>query len=129
MKEKTQKAVLIYDKECPVCRKTIKWLRQNSRKGAFEMLPCQSDALKERYPTIEKATCMKAMQLVLPDGKVLSGEKAFPEILKRLKRYSFAAEIFRFPGSDVISSAFYKWFADRRYHIANILFPGKKKKA
>jgi predicted DCC family thiol-disulfide oxidoreductase YuxK len=126
---KANRPVFIYDGECPVCKRTIEWIRKNSKRNTFEFLPCQSEDTRARYPSIKKASCLKAMQLVLPDGKVLSGEKAFPEILKRLKRYSFAAEIFRLPGSDVISSAFYKWFADRRYHIANILFPGKKKKA
>ncbi len=71
---------------------------------------------------------MKAMQLILPDGQVLSGEKTLPEILKRLRHYSRAAAVFRLPGSEIISRAFYRWFADNRYHIANVLFPDKKRK-
>jgi predicted DCC family thiol-disulfide oxidoreductase YuxK len=70
---------------------------------------------------------MQAMQLVLPDGQVLAGEKALPEILKRLKGLSPAAALFSLPGSEVISRSFYRWFADHRYHIAEVLFPEKKK--
>ena len=66
--------------------------------------------------------------MVLPDGKILSGEKALPEILKRLKRYSPAAALFSLPGSEILSRSFYRWFADNRYHIAGVLFPDKKKK-
>lgn len=128
MKKSDEKVVLIYDKECPVCRKTIKWIKQNSKKGAFEMLPCQSDAARERYPLIERTACMNAMQLVLPDHKVFAGEKAIPEILKRLKKYSSAAELFRLPGSEIISRAFYRWFANKRYHIAGIFFPTGKRR-
>lgn len=130
VRERSGKAVLIYDGNCPVCQKTIAWIKSNAKKGAFEMLTCQSKSTRERFPSIEEAVCMQAMQLILPDGTVFSGEEAMPEILKRLKKYSPAAEIFNLPGSKTLSRAFYRWFADRRYHIAGILFPkeGKKKK-
>ena len=123
-----KRAVLIYDGNCPVCRKTIEWIRENERKGAFEMLTCQSGSRRRRFPHMEEAVCMQAMQLILPDGTVLPGEKAMPEILKRLKKYSSVAEVFKLPGSETISRAFYRWFADRRYHIASLLFPEKGKK-
>lgn len=132
--EKPRKAVLIYDGQCPVCRRTVEFIRENSARGAFEFLPCQNEEVRQRFPAIKKARCMRAMQLVLPDGAVLSGEQALPEILKRLKRYSGLAHLFDLPGSGMLSRAFYRWFADRRYHIADLLFPesrgsgGKKKR-
>jgi len=126
--KKSGPAVLIYDGECPVCQKTVAWIRENMSKDAFEMLPCQSDDARKRFPTVEQAVCMQAMQLVLPGGDVLSGEKALPEIVKRLKRYGPAAALFDLPGSELLSRSFYRWFADNRYHIANILFPDKEKR-
>lgn len=100
----------------------MEFVRENSRRGAFEFLPCQSDEARARFPLIKRARCMKAMQLVLPDGTVLSGEQALPEILKRLKRYRGLSRLFDLPGSGTLSRAFYSWFADRRYHIADVLF-------
>jgi predicted DCC family thiol-disulfide oxidoreductase YuxK len=97
------------------------------RKDSFEMIACQSAEVKKRFPFVAQAVCMQAMQLILPDGEVLSGEKALPEIVKRLKRFSPAAAIFDLPGSEILSRSFYRWFADNRYHIANVLFPDKKK--
>ncbi|MEK6699594.1 MAG: DUF393 domain-containing protein [Nitrospirota bacterium] len=126
-KETLKKAVLIYDGNCPVCEKTVVWIKHNAKRGAFEMLPCQSGSMKQRFPSIKRAVCMQAMQLVLPDGTVLSGEKALPEILRRLKQYSSAAALFKLPGSEILSRAFYRWLADRRYHIARLLFPKKGK--
>ena len=120
--------MLIYDGECPVCRKTVTWIRENMRKDSFEMIPCQSAEIQKRFPFIEQAVCMQAMQLILPDGEVLGGEKALPEIVKRLKRFSPAAALFDLPGSEILSRSFYRWFADNRYHIANVLFPDKKKR-
>ncbi len=126
-KKRQKKAVLIYDGNCPVCGKTVAWIKDNAKRGAFEMLPCQSGSMQQRFPSIKRAVCMQAMQLVLPDGAVLSGEKALPEILKRLRRYSSAAALFKLPGSEILSRAFYRWFADRRYHIARLFFPKKEK--
>lgn len=126
--KRSDPAVLIYDGVCPVCRKTVAWIRENMRKEAFVMIPCQSEEARTRFPSVEQAVCMQAMQLVLPDGEVLSGEKALPEIVKRLKRYSPAAALFDLPGSEILSRSFYRWFADNRYHIANVLFPDKKKR-
>ncbi|MEK6700546.1 MAG: DUF393 domain-containing protein [Nitrospirota bacterium] len=126
--EKPKKAVLIYDGNCPVCSGTVAWIKDREQTGAFEMLSCQSTEMSERFPSIEEAVCMQAMQLVLPDGTVLPGEKALPEIFKRLKRYRLAADIFKLPGARTISRVLYRWFADRRYHIAKLLFPAKDKR-
>ncbi len=115
-------AVLIYDGNCPICSNTVAWIKEHERKDAFEMLPCRSEDRKKRYPFMEEATCMQAMQLVLPEGTVLAGEKALPEIIKRLKRYRAAAGLFKLPGSNIIARVFYRWFAKRRYHIAKMLF-------
>ncbi len=59
--------------------------------------------------------------VVLPDGKTLVGEKALPEIMKRLKKYSGAADLFRLPGAQTLSRVLYRWFAVRRYSIARLL--------
>jgi predicted DCC family thiol-disulfide oxidoreductase YuxK len=126
--EKAGRAVLIYDGSCPVCKKTIEWIKKNEYRDSFETIPCQSEDLQRRFPFIEQAVCMNAMQLILPDGTVLSGEKALPEILRRLKRYGPVAGLFKLPGSEILLRSFYRWFADNRYHIANVLFPEKKKR-
>lgn len=125
---KTGKAVLVFDGNCPVCKGAVKWIEENQWKGSFEMLPCQSKEAKERFPFMEETVCMQAMQLILPDGRVLSGEKALPEVLRRLKRFSPAADLFKLPGSGILSRSFYRWFADNRYHIADLFAPEKSRK-
>ncbi len=119
--------VLIYDGNCPICRKTMGWITENADDKTFEMLTCQAEQVGERFPFIESEDCMNAMQLILPDGKHLVGEKAMPEILKRMNRYGSAARLFHLPGADLISRRFYRWFADNRYQIAIVLFHGESK--
>jgi predicted DCC family thiol-disulfide oxidoreductase YuxK len=124
---KEERAVLIYDEDCPICRKAAHWVERNKRGDILELLPCQAKAAGSRFPSTEETVCMRAMQLILPEGRVLAGEKALPEVIKRLRRYHGAAWLFRLPGSAFLSHAFYRWFADRRYRIARILLRDEKK--
>lgn len=115
------RATLVFDGTCPICAGTVKWLDENGFEGSFEMLPCQSTNVHERFPEIERVECMRAMQLVLPDGTVLAGEKALPEIFARLRAYRVFAPMFRMPGAGVLFRIAYRWFAERRYRIASFL--------
>jgi predicted DCC family thiol-disulfide oxidoreductase YuxK len=127
IKERT-KATLIYDGTCPICSSTLEWIAENEKEGSFEMLPCQSEALDRRFPDVTRDNCMKAMHLVLPNGKILSGEQVLPEIFKRLRRYRPVAVLFKLPGAKVMSRILYRWFADRRYRIAHFFHLSVPKK-
>src|SRR4030042_2977753 len=122
-----ERPVLIYDDDCPICRKAAHWVERNKRGDVLKLLPCQAEMVRDRFPFMKESVCMKAMQLILPDGRVVPGEKALPEIISKLRRYYWAAWLFRLPGSGLLSHAFYRWFAGRRYRIARILFPEKKR--
>ena len=121
----TKAPVIIYDGECPVCIRTIAWIRDHSRPESFAYLPCRSAERKERFPGMAEEVCMEAIQAVLPDGRILSGEEALPEIVARLEGIEGAADLFSLPGAEVLTRSFYRWFARNRYDIARILFPKK----
>ena len=104
---KEERAVLIYDEDCLICRKAARWVGRNKKGDILEMLPCQAEVVRSRFPFIEKSVCMKAMQLILPDGRVLPGEKALPDVINRMRRYYWIAWVFRLPGSGMLSHAFY----------------------
>ena len=113
-------AVLIYDAECAVCRGAMEWVRRNAPSpGAFEYLPCRSEDTRQRFPDIGEADCLRAVHLVLPDGKVLIGERALPEILRRLPRWRRAAVLFSLPGAGPLSRLLYRRFAAHRYRISD----------
>ena len=58
-----------------------------------------------------------AMHLVLPppDGRVLSGADAVPELLQRLPGKGWLAWGFRIPGVRPIARRVYAWIARRRH--------------
>jgi len=126
-KEKTR-ATLIYDGTCPICSSAVKWIKENEKEDSFQMVPCQSEVLDIRFPGVKRHNCMRAMHLVLPDGTILGGEQALPEIFKRLRRHRSAAVLFKLPGAKMLSRVLYRWFADRRYRIAHFFHLSAPKK-
>jgi predicted DCC family thiol-disulfide oxidoreductase YuxK len=111
-------AVVLYDAACPLCRQTVSWLSRRAVRGEFEFLPCQAAERRARFPRIDDAACMEAMHVVLPDGRVLVGAAAFPEILTRLRRWSWLARIFRWPGARRLAPYAYRWIARHRYQLS-----------
>lgn len=111
-------AVLVYDGACALCRGGVTWMSRRVVRGAIEFLPCQAAERRARFPEIDDAACLTAMQLVLPDGRVLAGEAAIPEILARLRGWRWAAALLRLPGVGLGAPVAYRWVARHRHRIS-----------
>ena len=112
-------ATLIYDAECAMCRASALWLmRRALAGGALEILPCRSAPRRERFPQITDDACMQAMQLALPDGRVLAGADAVPELLRRIPRWGWVAGLFDAPGARPLARRVYAWIAANRMRIS-----------
>lgn len=117
----TERAVLIYDGECSMCRASALWLMKRALLGGardLEILPCRSPVRRERYPFITDEMCLAAMQLVLPDGRVLAGADAAPEILRRIPRWRWIAALFALPGARAFARRVYAWIARNRMRLS-----------
>jgi predicted DCC family thiol-disulfide oxidoreductase YuxK len=114
-------AAIIYDGRCPLCSAAMSWVKEHELAGSFEMLMCQSEQRRARFPAVIRAECMTAVHVVLPDGAVLVGERALPAIVARLRVFRYAAPLFRLPGAAFLSRAVYRWFAVRRYAVGAVL--------
>lgn len=113
------RAVLIYDADCGMCRTSALWLmRRALSSGALEILPCRSQVRVARFPQISEEACLTAMQLVLPDGRVLSGADAVPELLKRIRGWGWLASVFALPGVRPLSRRIYAWMARNRMKLS-----------
>jgi predicted DCC family thiol-disulfide oxidoreductase YuxK len=117
-KETPGVAVVIYDGTCGLCQGSVGWVSRRARPGAFEFLPCQAAERAARFPAIPEVTCLEAIQLVLPDGRVLGGAAALPEILRRLRGWRWAAALFRLPGAGLVAPIAYRWVARNRYRVS-----------
>jgi len=111
-------AVVLYDAACPLCRQAVTWISRRAVRGDFEFLPCQAAERRARFPRIEDGACMQAMHLVLPDGRVLVGAGALPEIVRRLRRWGWLASVLELPGIRRLSPHAYAWVARHRYQLS-----------
>jgi predicted DCC family thiol-disulfide oxidoreductase YuxK len=124
---RTPRAVLIYDGDCAMCRASALWLmRRAMSAGALEILPCRSGVRAERYPDVTEAACLTAMQLVLPDGHVLAGADAVPELLRRIRGWGWLAAVFALPGVRPLARRVYAWIATNRMRISCALPPAAR---
>jgi len=104
-----------------MCRASALWLMRRALAGRadeLEILPCRSPLRRERFPAIADEACMRAMQLVLPDGRVLGGADAAPEILRRIPRWRWVAVFFSLPGARPLSRRVYGWIARNRMRLS-----------
>jgi len=112
-------ATLIYDAECAMCRASALWImRRALSSGRLEILPCRSGVRRERFPRVTEDACLTAMQLVLPDGRVLSGADAVPELLRRIRGWGWVARLFALPGIRPVARRLYAWIATNRMRIS-----------
>ncbi len=119
-----ERAVLIYDGDCAMCRASALWLMRRARvSDLLEVLPCRSGPRRARYPGISDEACMQAMQLVLPDGRVLAGADAVPELLRRLRGWRWVAAPFGLPPVLPVTRRLYAWVARNRLKLSCRLKP------
>ena len=110
--------MVIYDGTCALCQRGVTWVSRRAVRDAFEFLPCQSAERRARYSWMDEAACLAAVQLVLADGRVLAGDRAIPEILRRLRGWRWLAAVFRVPGMHAVAGPVYAWVARHRYGIS-----------
>jgi predicted DCC family thiol-disulfide oxidoreductase YuxK len=109
-----------------MCRASALWLmRRAMDAGQLEILPCRSGPRRTRFPQITEERCMRAMQLVLPDGRILEGADAVPELLKRIPRWRWAASVLSLPGARPVARRAYAWIAANRMRISCALGDGE----
>jgi predicted DCC family thiol-disulfide oxidoreductase YuxK len=102
-----------------MCRASALWLmRRAMGAGQLEILPCRSAPRRARFPQITEERCMRAMQLILPDGRVLEGADAVPELLQRIPRWRWAASLLALPGARPVARRAYAWIAANRMRIS-----------
>jgi len=112
-------ATLIYDADCAMCRKSALWLMRRAHAGGeLEILPCRSPIRHERFPQVSEDACLSAMQLVLPDGRRLSGADAVPELFRRIHGWGWLAGFFALPPVRPVARGVYGWVARNRMRIS-----------
>ncbi|MGH7646133.1 MAG: thiol-disulfide oxidoreductase DCC family protein [Gemmatimonadales bacterium] len=105
---------LIYDGECGLCRAAVATLVRWDREQRIALVAFQDRERVARFG-IGLPALAAAMHLVLPDGRVLAGADAVPELLRRLPGRRWMAWAFAVPGARSLARLVYAWIAARRH--------------
>lgn len=102
-----------------MCRAGALWLMRRALVSEqLEILPCRSEVRRARYPALADEACLEAMQLVLPDGRILAGADAVPELLRRLRGWRWVASIVGLPPVRPVTRRCYAWVARHRLKLS-----------
>jgi len=116
------KMIIIFDEQCKLCNGSIDWIRKRALPARFEFVPCQSAVREIRFPEINTEACLTALQLILPDKRILSGADAIPEILTGLKGWRWLEKCLRLRLIKKNSPFVYSLIAKHRYFLACVLY-------
>jgi len=107
---------LIYDGDCGFCRRSVDLLQRWDREQRIALIPFQDQARIAAFG-IPLLALAAAMHLILPapDGRVLAGADAVPELLRLLPGKRWLAWGFRVPGVLPVARRLYAWIARRRH--------------
>ncbi len=120
MPARADRPALFYDGECGFCRDAVAVLSRWDREGRIELIPFQDAARVAKFGLALPALAA-AMHLVLPDGRVVAGADAVPELGRLLPGKRWLTWLFAVPGVRPIARRAYAWIAARR----RCLVPGR----
>jgi predicted DCC family thiol-disulfide oxidoreductase YuxK len=110
--------VVVYDGECPFCRKQVARIQRRDVRDQFEYLPRQAASLIDRFPILAEADFNTGMRLVLPDGHVHVGADAVYHIARRLPGWRWIVWLYRVPILHALARRIYRWIASNRQRLA-----------
>ncbi len=114
MSEAARHPVVVYDGECPFCRRQIARIRKYDRHGRFECVPRQTPGLTGRFPALGQGGFDTGMRLIVPDGRIYVGADSVYQISRQLAVFRWFAWLYRVPGVHGLARAVYGWIAARR---------------
>ncbi len=106
---------LLYDEECSLCVRFQKAVRGLDRRGLIEPVGFHDPRISRIVPRMTQQELLNSFHLVFPDGRVVSGHRAIPDLLKILPGCRLIGWLLkRMPFTERISERIYIWIASRR---------------
>ncbi len=114
-----KKAVVIYDGECPLCRRSVRILRSLDWLNVLAYADARHPEQVPELPVpVEPERLLEEMHLLTPDGqKVYHGFKAFRWMAWRLPLLWVVAPLLHLPGAERLGQRLYLWVARNRFKL------------
>ncbi|HEX4107657.1 MAG TPA: DCC1-like thiol-disulfide oxidoreductase family protein [Solirubrobacteraceae bacterium] len=114
----SDRAIVLYDRDCGFCRSCLALLLVWDRAGRLEPLALQDPQAADLLPGLGEQARMASWHAVA-DGQARSGGDAFPPVLRRLPGgQPLAALVASAPGP---TAAAYRWIAEHRTGLSRFV--------
>jgi len=111
---------LLYDGECPICRREVDWLKRRDRNGRLALEDIAALGFDPAKHGLTREEVSRVLHGVRYDGKVVRGMEAVREAYQAVGLGWLLAPT-RLPGVRALSDAFYRWFARNRLTLGRVL--------
>lgn len=109
--------VLLYDGHCAFCVRWVQRIRHLDRHHRIQYVASQRRSELAGLPALPGEALDRAMHLILPDGTVLKGGEAVPEIVRLLPAVAFLRLPLSLPVVQRLVNHGYDWVAERRHRF------------
>jgi len=109
---------LLYDGQCPFCRREVNWLQRRDRQGRLAVEDISAPDFAASNYGLTQAEVMGVMHGVFPDGQIVRKVAAFREAY-RVVGLGWLLAPTRWPGLRWVADRFYEWFARNRVAIGS----------
>ena len=110
--------VVLYDGHCNFCVAQTENLRRIARPQGLTFQDFQDPSVLANFDGLDHQTCMAAMQLIMPDGRLFSGFEAAVHAVATRRGVGWIAYGYYIPGVRQLCDFAYARVAARRYEIA-----------
>lgn len=104
---------LLYDGQCPFCRREAQWLQRRDRHGRLAFEDIAAPGFDATRYGVTQAQVMGVMHGVFPDGRIVRKVAAFREAY-RVVGLGWLLAPTGWPGLRWVADRFYEWFARNR---------------
>lgn len=84
---RTAALTVLYDADCPFCRKAKGWLARQEQLVRLEFVPAASDLARQRFPDLDHALTLRVITVIGGRGEVYRGERAWLVCLWALRAW------------------------------------------
>jgi predicted DCC family thiol-disulfide oxidoreductase YuxK len=110
---------LLYDGECPLCRREARWLQSRNRHGLLAFEDICAPGFDPALYHITREELMGVIHGVFPDGRVVRKVEVFRQAYRAIGLGWLLAPT-GWPGLRWLTDRGYEWFARHRIQIGRI---------
>jgi predicted DCC family thiol-disulfide oxidoreductase YuxK len=109
--------VALFDGHCPFCRASVEHVRGWAGPGAITFVSLHDESVATRFPGLPPEAMMRAVHLVLPDGRVTEGAEAVIRAVSTRPGLGWLTAVYLLPGVRAVIDVGYAVVALKRYRL------------